>query len=80
MTLTWDDPSGGRIPFIVSGGREGTPMGLLESLPAGRTSFTIYGVNEQYNWCFTVAAVWGTDKISPSMRACTTRLSTGATP
>src|SRR6185436_6582325 len=80
VTLTWDDPGAGRIPFIVSGGRDGTVMTALDTVPAGRTTSTIYGLNEGFNYCFTVSAVWGSDKITPSIRTCTSRLSTSPTP
>jgi hypothetical protein len=80
VTLTWEDPGGGRIPFIVSGGREGTPLMALDSVPAGRTTSTIYGLNERFNYCFTVSAVWASDKITPSIRTCTYRLSTSSAP
>jgi hypothetical protein len=80
VTLTWDDPGAGRIPFIVSGGRDGTVMTALDTVPAGRTTSTIYGLNEGFNYCFTVSAVWGSDKITPSIRTCTSRLSTSPSP
>jgi hypothetical protein len=75
VTLTWVDPSGGRVPFIVAGGREDATSGLLETVPVGRTTSTIYGLNIRYDYCFTVAAVWSADMIAPSIRTCTNRLS-----
>jgi hypothetical protein len=80
VTLTWNDPSDGRVQFVVSGGREGQAMLAIDQVDAGRTSFTIYGLNDTVNYCFTVAAVWAVDKITPSMRACTTRTTAGASP
>jgi len=74
VTLTWLDPSGGRVSFIVAGGREDTTSELLETVPVGRTSSTIYGLNIRYDYCFTVAAVWSADVIAPSIRTCTNRL------
>jgi hypothetical protein len=74
VTLTWVDPSGGRVSFVVSGGREDTTAGLLETVPVGRTTATIYGLNIRYDYCFTVAAVWSADVIAPSIRTCTNRL------
>jgi hypothetical protein len=76
VTVTWFDPSGGRVPFIVAGGREDTPSSPLDSVPVGRTSSTIYGLNINFDYCFTVAAVWSSEVISTSVRACTHRLST----
>jgi hypothetical protein len=80
VTLTWNDPSNGRVPFIISGGREGQALMALDSVDAGRTTSTIYGLNDSVNYCFTVSAVWAPDKITPSIRACTFRLSTSGTP
>lgn len=73
VTLTWTDPSDGLVPFIISGGRVGEQSQPYETVPAGRTSSTIYGLNERYDYCFTVAAVWSSDVIVPSARTCTTR-------
>jgi len=76
VTLTWHDPSGGRVPFIVAGGRDGTASTPLDSVAAGRASSTIYGLNINFDYCFTVAAVWSSEVISTSVRTCTHRLST----
>ena len=80
VTVTWDDPGAGKVAFIVSGGRDGTVMTALDTVPAGRTTSTIYGLNEGFNYCFTVSAVWAQDKITPSIRTCTSRLSTSGAP
>ncbi len=76
VALTWTDPGAGLIPFIVAGGRIDATSAPLETVPAGRTTSTIYGLNDRYDYCFTVAAVWSADTIVPSMRTCTHRLST----
>jgi hypothetical protein len=73
VTLTWLDPSNGRVPFIVSGGRDGQALIAMDSVEPGRTTSTIYGLNDRLNYCFTVSAVWASDKIAPSMRTCTNR-------
>jgi len=80
VTLSWRDPAGGAIPFIVAGGRLGTPPGPLETVPAGRTTSTIYGLSSRFNYCFTINAVYSTDVVASSMRTCTRRLSTGNAP
>ena len=80
VTLTWTDPSSGKVPFIVTGGRDGATLTALESVPAGRTTSTIYGLNDHYEYCFTVAAVWSSENIEPSIRTCTHRLSTTGAP
>jgi hypothetical protein len=80
VTLTWADPSSGKVPFIVAGGRDGTSSAPLETVPPGRTTSTIYGLNVNYNYCFTVTAVWSSEMIAPSIRTCTRRLTRSATP
>src|SRR5262249_27937604 len=80
ITLTWEDPGSGRVPFIVSGGREGNALTAIADVPAGQTAKTIYGLNVNFNYCFTVSAIWAADKVSVSARACTARTSTSATP
>ncbi len=76
VTLSWDDPSAGKVPFIVSGGREGNALLAMASVPAGQTTSTIHGLNVNYNYCFTVSAVWSSENIQASIRTCTFRLST----
>jgi hypothetical protein len=80
VTITWVDPSKGTVQFLVSGAREGNALAVLTSVPAGRTVATIYGLNTNYNYCFSVSAVWSADNIQESMRTCTSRtLSSGTT-
>jgi hypothetical protein len=80
VTLTWADPSGGQVGFIVAGGRDGTPSAPVQSLEPGHTRTTIYGLRTDVNYCYTVAAVWSSATISVSSRTCTHRLSTTRTP
>ncbi len=80
VTLTWEDPGAGAVPFIVSGGRDGNALLAMASVPAGQTTSTIYGLNVNYNYCFTVSAVWSSDNIKSSIRTCTYRLTTSRAP
>jgi hypothetical protein len=80
VTLTWTDPSNGQVPFIVAGGRDGTPSAPVQSLEPGHTTTTIYGLRTDVNYCYMVAAVWSSATISASPRTCTHRLSTTPTP
>jgi len=80
ITLTWTDPSSGQVPFIVAGGRDGTPSAPVQSLEPGHTTTTINGLRTDVNYCYTVAAVWSADTIMLSPRTCTHRLSTTQTP
>ncbi|WP_433085132.1 fibronectin type III domain-containing protein [Dactylosporangium sp. CA-052675] len=72
VTLTWQDPTKGTVPFIVAGGTEGA-MRELQGLPAGTTKYTINGLNPKLEYCFTVAAVYGTQDVQLSDLACTKR-------
>jgi Tetratricopeptide repeat/Fibronectin type III domain len=80
VTLTWSDPSNGRVPFIVAGGRDDAGSSPFTTVDPGRTTATIYGLRTDTNYCFTVAAVWSADTIMTSPRTCTQRLSTTRTP
>ncbi|MEU7872000.1 tetratricopeptide repeat protein [Dactylosporangium sp. NPDC049140] len=72
VTLTWKDPTKGTVPFIVAGGTEGA-VRELQGLPAGTTKYTINGLNPKLEYCFTVAAVYGTQDVQLSDLACTKR-------
>ncbi|GAA4245950.1 fibronectin type III domain-containing protein [Dactylosporangium darangshiense] len=72
ITLTWKDPSPGTVPFVVAGGSQGA-MRELQGLPAGTTKYTISGLNAKLEYCFTVAAVYGTQDVQLSDLACTKR-------
>lgn len=74
VTLTWGDPSGGEVPFVVSGAAEGDELAVLETVPAGRTSATVLGTDPGVDYCFTVAAVWSATVILESAQACTERV------
>ncbi|MEV0129451.1 fibronectin type III domain-containing protein [Dactylosporangium sp. NPDC050688] len=72
ITLTWTDPSKGSVPFIVAGGQQGA-LRQLQVLAAGATTYTLNGLNPKLDYCFTVAAVYGTDSVALSDLACTQR-------
>ncbi|MFC7483714.1 hypothetical protein ACFQX7_31990 [Luedemannella flava] len=80
VTITWQDPSDGTVPFIVAGARSGEESHPMQSIPAGRTRSTIHGLNTRYDYCFTVAAVYSIDVVARSTQVCTHRLSTATTP
>ena len=60
------------MPFIVAGGQQGA-LRQLQVLAAGATTYTLNGLNPKLNYCFTVAAVYGTDSVALSDLACTQR-------
>src|SRR6185312_5082686 len=55
VSLTWRYPKGAEGPILVSGGRTGQPQRAFQQLPAGTTNYIVYGLNEQLDYCFTVA-------------------------
>ncbi|WP_245730593.1 fibronectin type III domain-containing protein [Micromonospora pallida] len=73
VTLTWTDPSGGVVPFVVAGGQAGRQLGAMTSLDPGRTSWTVNGLNPRLDYCFTVLAVYSTESYATSGQVCTTR-------
>ncbi|MFB9547538.1 fibronectin type III domain-containing protein [Micromonospora sagamiensis] len=73
ITLSWTDPSGGVVPFVVAGGRAGLQLGAMATLDPGRTSWTVNGLNPRVDYCFTVLAVYSTESYATSGQVCTTR-------
>nr|MDT0659752.1 tetratricopeptide repeat protein [Micromonospora sp. DSM 115978] len=76
ITISWKDPSGGTVPFVVAGGRAGQTLGAMATVNPGETSFTVNGLNSRLDYCFTVLAVYGTDQFSTSGQVCTSRATT----
>jgi hypothetical protein len=73
VTLTWRYPKGAEGPVLISGGRSGELQRAFQQLPAGSADYVVYGLNEQLDYCFTVAVVHGTDKVAASQAVCTAR-------
>ncbi|WP_433649958.1 hypothetical protein ACQP2C_26000 [Micromonospora zamorensis] len=73
ITLTWTDPSGGAVPFMVAAGRAGQALGVMATVDPGRTSYTVNGLNSRVDHCFTVLAVYSTDNFATSGQVCTAR-------
>jgi hypothetical protein len=78
VTLTWNDPSDGKVLFVVAYGRADGPADHTQRLPAGTTTITINGLNPEANYCFTVAGVESTTTIVLSPAVCTNRTPTAA--
>jgi hypothetical protein len=76
ITITWVDPTGGTVPFIVAGGRAGQTLGAMATVNPGQTSYTVNGLNPRLDYCFTVLAVYSTDAYATSGQVCTTRAAT----
>lgn len=73
ITLTWTDPTGGAVPFMVAAGRTGQALGVIATVDPGRTSYTVNGLNSRVDHCFTVLAVYSTDSFATSAQVCTAR-------
>ncbi|PWU54618.1 hypothetical protein DLE60_29550, partial [Micromonospora globispora] len=73
ITITWTDPTGGGVPFMVAGGRAGQKLGVMATVDPGQTSYTVNGLNGKLDYCFTVLAVYSTDAFATSGQVCTDR-------
>lgn len=73
VTLTWTDPSGGAVPFVVAAGQAGQQLGPKDQVEPGRTSYTLNGLSAGVDYCFTVLAVYSTETFTTSGQVCTDR-------
>jgi hypothetical protein len=73
VEITWTDPSPGQVSFILVWGHPGEQLKPLVTLGPGTTSYSAGGLNTKLNYCFSVSAVYGTDKFAPSSESCTSR-------
>jgi hypothetical protein len=80
ITLTWTDPSGGTVPFIVAGGRSAAAAKSIGTVESGKTTFRLDGLSPTADFCFLVAAVYSGNNTVLSAPACTTRNTTTPTP
>ncbi len=74
VTVTWVDPStAGTLPFAVSTrGEDGKYLPAV-TVPAGRHSATVRGLDTKQNYCFIVTAIYSADTLAPAKPVCTTR-------
>jgi hypothetical protein len=73
VTLTWTYPKGAEGPVLISGGRRGEQQRAFQQLPAGSADYLVYGLNDQLDYCFTIAVVHATDRVAASPPVCTSR-------
>ncbi|QLQ40552.2 hypothetical protein [Micromonospora robiginosa] len=73
ITVTWTDPTSGGVPFVVAGGRAGQKLGVMATVDAGQTRYTVNGLSAKLDYCFTVLAVYSTDSYATSGQVCTDR-------
>jgi hypothetical protein len=73
ITLTWIDPTGGAVPFVVTGAPSGQSRRVLATVDPGATAHTLNGLNPDLEYCFTILAVYAADRLVAGDEACTTR-------
>ncbi|SCL52475.1 tetratricopeptide repeat protein [Micromonospora yangpuensis] len=73
VLLRWRYPAGAEGPVVVAGGPTGQDPRAFTELPAGTETYTVYGLDRDVDFCFTVAVVWSTEKIGRSRPVCTER-------
>ncbi|HEX5543448.1 MAG TPA: tetratricopeptide repeat protein [Micromonospora sp.] len=76
ITISWTDPTAGAVPFIIAGGKAGQPLNALATIGPGETRYTINGLSLRIDYCFTVLAVYSTDRYATSGQVCTDRATT----
>jgi hypothetical protein len=73
VTLTWVYPDGAEGPVLVAGGRKGQELRGFQTLDAGATTYTVYGLADRSDYCFTVAVAYSTDVVLATEPVCTGR-------
>lgn len=73
VTLSWTYPAGAEGPVVVTGGRKGQNPRAFQQLPAGSTSYIVYGLSRDVDYCFTVAVVHSADTVGRAEPVCTKR-------
>jgi serine/threonine-protein kinase PknK len=73
VTLTWVDPSGGVVPFLVIGSGSAGEKLETKQVDRGGTSVTYSGLERDRNYCFVVGAVYAVDRVATATQVCTRR-------
>lgn len=73
VTVTWSDPAGGKAPFVVMLAQEGQQLKPVSNVGPGKTAARVAGLNPTLQYCFTVVAVYATDRYATSDQVCTQR-------
>jgi hypothetical protein len=73
VTLTWADPSGGTVAFLVVGSGSGGASLETKQVDRGGTSVTYSGLDRTRNYCFVVGAVYAVDRVATASEVCTRR-------
>jgi hypothetical protein len=73
LTLTWVYPAGASGQVVLSAGRPGQPRRTFQTLPAGTSRFTVYGLAQDSNYCFGVAVAYSPTVVKAAPPVCTAR-------
>ncbi|GAA4590569.1 hypothetical protein BJY16_009279 [Actinoplanes octamycinicus] len=73
VSLSWTTPAGATGPVVITGGRTGQPPAEVERLSPGATDYQVYSLNEQANYCFTVAVRAADGRLLAAAPVCTVR-------
>lgn len=73
VTLAWTYPAGAKGQVILSAGRPGKPRTTFQTLPAGTSTFTVYGLSASGNYCFSVGVAYPSRQVLTAQPVCTAR-------
>jgi hypothetical protein len=73
VILSWADPSSGKARQVIWGNREDQAKGVLGYPETGATTYTLYSLNRNYEYCFVIVLVYPPDDIRQSEQVCTKR-------
>jgi hypothetical protein len=73
VTLSWVYPAGANGQVVLSAGRPGQPRRTFQTLPAGTSRFTVYGLAQDANYCFGVGIAYSASVVKTAPAVCTAR-------
>ena len=73
VALAWTYPAGAKGQVVLSAGRPGQPRTPFQTLPAGTSSFTVYGLSGGGNYCFSVGIAYSSKQMLTARPVCTAR-------
>jgi hypothetical protein len=73
VSLSWTYPAGAQGSVVVAGGRVGQQPRPFQELPAGSDTFTVYGLDRDRDYCFTVSVLYPANRVGRTESVCTVR-------